>query len=363
MKINEPERIEYIDSAKAVSIIMIMLGHITALGNPVDLWMSSCKICVFYVISGFLLAYRNTFSRRTPTEYIKNILQTIAWPYLTFSLIAIAVKCFYTFSKHKGWDAVADTFLDCFYKFLFMKGINSMWFLPTIFFGELILLLLFLSPLWIRLIYGGVGLMGLWLANSMTSFIGQAGFGTTMTENLFYLVNMFGKSMVAAWFLGFGYLLYRMLLRRNIFEGHPLLKLILGGIFTISNLFLSQLNANVDFNLMSMGDRPVLFLFGGTIGSVGMIFLLDFISQHISMSGLNFWGRNSLILMCTHTAMGFKGIAVGGWRKVAYIPDHPGLEYIVESCMALAVLMLIMYSVIIFINRYLPMLTRFPGRK
>ena len=50
-------RLGYIDSAKAISIIMIMFGHITSYDNPVDNWMSSFKVTIFYVISGFLIAY------------------------------------------------------------------------------------------------------------------------------------------------------------------------------------------------------------------------------------------------------------------------------------------------------------------
>ena len=79
---------------------------------------------------------------------------------------------------------------------------------------------------------------------------------------------------------------------------------------------------------------------------------------------MNFWGRNSLILLCTHTALGFKRIALNGWAYAANIPDHPGKEYIVECIFVLIILMLMMYGVIAFTNRYLPFLLRFPsGRK
>ena len=42
------ERIAYVDAAKGLSILMIALGHITKLGNPVDLWWSS--LCVVRVL-------------------------------------------------------------------------------------------------------------------------------------------------------------------------------------------------------------------------------------------------------------------------------------------------------------------------
>ena len=35
------ERIGYVDAAKGLGMLLIMLGHITKYDNPVDLWMSS----------------------------------------------------------------------------------------------------------------------------------------------------------------------------------------------------------------------------------------------------------------------------------------------------------------------------------
>ena len=133
----QKKRLEYIDAAKALSIFMIMYGHITDLSNPVDTWMSSCKVCIFYVISGFLMAYSNALHKRTPWQFVKNISATLAWPYITFSVIAILVKAFYVFSKHWGMAAVADEIRKNVDLSLFLRGINSMWFLPTLFFGEL----------------------------------------------------------------------------------------------------------------------------------------------------------------------------------------------------------------------------------
>jgi len=58
------ERIAYVDAAKGLSILMIALGHITKLGNPVDLWMSSFKVSIFYIISGFLMCYSGSVKNR-----------------------------------------------------------------------------------------------------------------------------------------------------------------------------------------------------------------------------------------------------------------------------------------------------------
>jgi len=361
INVSEAGRIGYIDTAKAVAIMMIMFGHITDLFNPVDTWMSSMKICVFYVISGFLIAYTNGFSKRTPPQFVKNILKTIAWPYLTFSVIAICAKTIFTLSKHDSLEAVEDTFKERLVETVFLKGINSMWFLPTIFFGELIILLLFLSPKIFRIIFAAVGLLGVNAAVWVTDHIAESGMPGVWITGTTYTVNMLGKSVVAAWFVGFGYILYLIFKRigwdRDVDRGK---KLLVGLLFSGSNLVLSLMNRSVDFNCMSMGDHPILFIYGGTIGSVGLILLLDVASRYINFSPLDYWGRNSLILLCTHTALGFKKMSYYGWKKTAFIPDEAGLEYIIECLAVLVLLLLIMYSVIEGINRWLPFLTKFP---
>jgi|GEM_PF-5461740 len=37
--IENTKRLDHIDAAKAIAILMIMLGHITELANPVDMWI------------------------------------------------------------------------------------------------------------------------------------------------------------------------------------------------------------------------------------------------------------------------------------------------------------------------------------
>ena len=51
------ERIGYVDATKGLGMLLIMFGHVTEYDNPVDLWMSSFKVVIFYIMSGFLMSY------------------------------------------------------------------------------------------------------------------------------------------------------------------------------------------------------------------------------------------------------------------------------------------------------------------
>ncbi len=357
------KRLEYIDATKALAIFMIMYGHITTLSNPVDTWMSSCKVSVFYVISGFLIIYSDALHKRTPWEFVKNLTAAIAWPYLTFSIIATLVKTAYIFSRHAEPERIAKVFFDNLYSSIFLNGINSMWFLPTIFFGQLIILALYKIPRIFSVLYAVAGLLGFRLALGIMAKVSAAGLSEDTTTHIGYLVKMCGKSIVAAWFLGFGCCLFLLLQRTDWLEGHYRAKLAIGAVLTISNIWLSLHNRGANFNGLNMGTRPLLFIYGGTLGSIGLILLLDVASRYMPMGWLSYWGRNSLIIMCTHTALGFKRIAYNGWKNTAFIPDEPGLEYVIECFFVLLVLTLLMYGVIEGINGHLKFLTRWPGRK
>lgn len=360
------KRLDYIDAAKAVSIIMIMYGHITEIANPVDTWISSCKICSFYVISGFLIAYTERFQKRSSMVIFRDLFSTLAWPYLTFSVLAIASRAFFIYSRNLEPDgkikSVAAVVHQWFTDMWTLIGIKSMWFLPTLFFAELIILALYHMPKLFSVIYAVGGLYGYKAAIMAIEYVSAMDMSEEHIYELTGFLGMLGKSFAAAWFVGAGYILFYIMKRADMITGHGVFKIAAGTVLSVINLYLSLRNSSVDFNLLKMGREPALFIFGGVFGSLGIILLLAGLSEYISLSGLSYWGRNSLILMCTHTALGFRQMAVAGWDKISYIPEEFSANYVVQTVMALILLMLIMCGVIELINRYMPFLLRFPGR-
>ncbi|MFG6329689.1 MAG: hypothetical protein K1W06_09515, partial [Lachnospiraceae bacterium] len=171
-------------------------------------------------------------------------------------------------------------------------------------------------------------------------------------DNIIKLLNAIFKGASAAWFLGAGYIIYIFYSRLK----EPAIKLAAGITFSVFNLVLSQINTGVDFNLMKEGVYPYLFYICGITGSVGAILILDFITTYARLDFLSYWGKNSLIIMCTHTVLGMKTIAYEGWKKIAFIPKTAGLEYICECLVVLAILLMIEYSITEIINSRFPFL-------
>ena len=349
------ERIKYIDAAKGIGMLMIMLGHITAYNNPVDTWMSSFKVSIFYIISGFLMSYSGSVKERDFKTYVSKILRNLAIPYVAFSVIGILFKTSVAVLKHKPMAKVIWTLKKCLMDSIFLKGINSMWFIPTLFIGEILFFWLIRSPKIIKIIYGIVGIFAITFSNMFISFLGSTMTGQSvqgLRDDMVRLTGAIGKSLSAAWFIGAGYIIYRFYkdIRRND------IKLVFGIILTFVNVILSQYNQNVDFNSLKDGSCKFLFYICGIVGSLGAIMLLDYVSSHIKIDCIDYWGKNSLIIMCTHTVLGMRTVAYSGWKKVAYMPDTGNLEYICECIIALIILMFIEYGIITFINKYCPFL-------
>ena len=129
------KRIRFLDVAKGIGIIMVTFGHITEIGNPVDQYMSLYKITLFYVVSGYLLSYLNRYRETGYGKYISGVCKHIGLPYVLFSIAAIAVRLFQAFLKMKDLEPV---FHEQFMCFITLRGIATLWFLPTIFFAQII---------------------------------------------------------------------------------------------------------------------------------------------------------------------------------------------------------------------------------
>ena len=83
------ERKKYLDAAKGWGILMVVFGHITSLGNPIDIWFGAYKLAVFYFVSGYLLAMRQSFRKMSTGEYIKKHAKSLLIPYFGYSAFVI----------------------------------------------------------------------------------------------------------------------------------------------------------------------------------------------------------------------------------------------------------------------------------
>ncbi|WP_422664997.1 acyltransferase family protein [Aneurinibacillus uraniidurans] len=124
------KRIEWIDIAKGIAIILVVIGHSPAT-NGIKTFIYGFHIPLFFFLSGFVF---NPQKFSNSTEFFKNKIKTIVMPYLIFSLIEYLIYVlwensiyntnYYAYSIFKGiLYASADT----------LKMYPVLWFLPCLF--------------------------------------------------------------------------------------------------------------------------------------------------------------------------------------------------------------------------------------
>ena len=340
----EKKRIKYIDLCKGLGILMVTLGHVTTLANPLDQWMSSMKLSIFFVAAGYLICYTNSYEKQTLKRYIVKLIKSLMVPYVLFSAFGIAFRYFAMVMQ----NAVnMDSIKSYIFATITLRGIFALWFLPVLFFAEILFycliryaprivkLLVILMPPFIATWYGGY-LEQLQMVLSPLWY-----------ERISFVLFPIGKTIVALWYLYIGYLGCRLC--RQIQNGKILF--LIGMIFSVVNIYMSQQNMEVDMNHMDFGICPELFFIGGILGSFGALFVFQFLEQYWSFPILNYFGQNSLILMSTQRAFYILAIGAAGWHEISGSVEVLSWRYYWDSLGTLAIVLILEYSIITFINK------------
>ena len=85
--------------------------------------------------------------------------------------------------------------------------------------------------------------------------------------------------------------------------------------------------------------------------------MLEYFERFYSYPLLGWGGNNSLIIMATHTTLGFRTLLVKGWTSMAGMPDYLGLHFYVESIVIFFELLLIEYAIVELVNKKAKFLT------
>ena len=339
----QKKRIKYIDLCKGLGILMVTWGHITDYDNPIDTWASSFKMAIFFIAAGYLIRYRDAYKKQTLKSYTIKLLKSLGIPYICFSILSISFRYFSMAMKHSVNMAAIKSYILATVTF---RGIFALWFLPVLFIGEIIffcvikygtkqlrIMLLFMIPILEILIS--------YCLNRLEIICSPL-----IYERISFVVLPVCKAFIAVWFLKIGYIGCQFCNRIQKLES----RFVIGMMFSIINIFLSQINTNVDLNNMELGIIPALFFITGILGSFGALLVFEFLEDRISLGILNYFGKNSLILMCTQRPFYIISTATAGWEIISGMPDVMSGRYYIDCFCIMLIVMLIEYSIISLIN-------------
>lgn len=125
------ERITYIDSAKGICILLVMMIHI-GVPEPIPN-VYAAKVPLFFILSGFFLRSEDIAIWRTAQKAFKRLLV----PFLFFYILSYVVFYLgiYAYPPMRGMTE-AQGILDCFNQKQYFNG--PLWFLLCLFFVQLI---------------------------------------------------------------------------------------------------------------------------------------------------------------------------------------------------------------------------------
>ena len=297
---NNNYRIHFLDQCKGLGIILMVYGHCTTT-EFLDRWyglelfncfFNSFHMPLFFIIGGWLLAYKKE-QLTIPKTLTKKTYQLIV-PGLFYSILSILLGLTLKLLSHQNYllylkDSVVDL--------LTLKFPDAMWFLPCYFFAEILFLLTIKRK----------------QSKLLIATVCNVGFISVLV--LDYFTNGFiriSRLLTAITFIAFGYLIYQLLFSKyftyssqnekydiKAYANNQKIIFAACGIILLVVTFIgSGYNKDVTVASANYGENKLLFLFNALFGSLGVMFIFNSIDKRIK--ALEFLGKNSLTILCTH---------------------------------------------------------------
>ena len=260
-KTTQHNRISWVDVAKGIGIIFVIIGHVYR-SNPVLVWIYSFHMPLFFILSGWLRGCNRKQIEWKP--FIRRKTESLIVPLLLFLLITFLY-----------WLAVERHF----------RGfeIGPMWFLPVLFFAEVIA----------EIIVNCADEKFVWR-------------WVLLSGGILYIFSRFiDVSTVTVWiprcFGALTYYLFGMTIGKTIAVrdvkkiSRPIL-LVIVGVSTVLSVTLSKINGRVGLYEQLFGNMALYFICA-IIGSILIYGIAILIGKS---KPLEFLGRYSIIILCTH---------------------------------------------------------------
>ena len=323
------KRIDYIDTARGLSLLAVIVGHIIPIQAPsfqfIGAFLYSFHLPLFFIISGFL--FNPVY---TPKEFIAKKIKGYIIPYV-FCAAVISV-CLILFrivdSGTKNlWSYITWNVI---YYFIVQMRFTALWFLTALFCAEIFLYFLFLACrqrialVWyVAVIFGMV-------------------FIIYNMKGMHYLPWNIDISFVVIPFLLFGYSLKQcdFFNRQEVRKPFvPCLLMLVGVVCVACNLFVTG-GKCLDMFTGQYHCLPLVF-----IAAISLSIASILLSEKIKSRGLRWLGANTMTFFAFHQAiaMNLASRIMSLFWIVNPSDVHPALQF------ASAVLMLLVVVIVCYV--------------
>ena len=392
------QRLAFIDRAKGIGILMVVFSHLssmTGFGNRLWSWYNPFMLTLFFMISGGMRRKRE--SGKAFPAFVRRRAHALLLPYFVFDILALGIQTVLNYWRGGVPEAAAKLQIGLVRIFT-LRGLGPDWFLPVLFFAELLL------DLCLR--YGRKSIA------EVREYCRSGGNSGTAGSLPFTTAVLFAVSVVAVFCLDgdrlavlgpFRFVIVKTLAAAGFlvlgYACMPIMQTIPGllpaaAISLIGTLLIAG-RYNLDFNQLDFGSRPLL-LYADTL--LGTCFVLcvsripDLIGERFGGEQqekqgrqrgqqdqqeklqdqqekqrenprglLQEFGRESLTIMCTHLEWQIVPIIHFGWAAVAGMSPQEGKRFYAEMLIKLGLVMAVELGLIPALRRLMPWLYRKPA--
>jgi len=297
------KRLDYLDMAKGIGMLLVLMGHLqgdtifslSPYFHPLCVFIFSFHMPLFFIISGTLMRIRDDkLSSVSIKEHINKRFRGIIIPYFWFSFFYFLVVIY---AYITGSIAYQTVLINLWY-IISGYGMNVLWFLPALFFGE-ILFLLFKTKFSSKVFYISIPVISsicYYLAYILTTLSYNSPLEMRLHELTIVILRPF---LVCGWIF-VGYIVYGIweksgisnkIKSRYAYIPAGLFMLILCAVF-------SKVNNGVDFRSLVLRNA-FFYILCSLLGSYGLILLCKGLPK---IRLFTFWGTGSLIFMAVHNS-------------------------------------------------------------
>ncbi len=325
----QKQRVGYIDTAKAIGMLLVIAGHIVSSQTPIKQVLYAFHMPLFFLLSGMTIHYRETYSFSTWRSLIVRRAKGILLPYLIWALIYAQFtlrNLAYILYGSREMLIRADTS-------------TPLWFFPVLFLSSLLAEAVMQITKGIRR-YRGLAVLAFAVLLAAVGYVFPhlSNYGDPWGIDIAFM---------AASFIVIGFL-FKKLIKR--FDGTPLKLAAMASCLLVFALLVGRCSSSVGYVLMANADygNAVSFYLTALSGSAFVVLGCNLLTSLTGKTRILQWiGQRTLGLLVTHK------LVVNFGRKVA---TKIGLSF--DHILVLAVLTVITLIVcmvwVFFIERILP---------
>ncbi len=342
------KRISYLDMARGIGMVLVVMGHVTYINPNVRHFITAFHMPLFFLISGMLLDIKKEEEKNYSWLFRKK-LQRIMIPYVVFSLASFVVEGARVWIKGLDeWNVVLrQLFQSCC-----LQGVSTLWFLPALLMSELLFIGIRKKTNHIGTILVCLGIVvGCYLLNDYEQIFYQYRAVSRFYRLLHDVCSMIIRNLFCVGFICVGYYIshwFMKFIKNRLLELVCLLGFAILGYVAINNGGAAELRS------VQIGSLP-LYMLGAVGGSMTIVFLCKCLQGVLFTPFrkiMEFYGRNSLIIMVTHMDFRILYISILLAQQIYF---RVGIRTM--FCILIVVWVFILEIPLIwFINRYLPII-------